>query len=856
MADATPAPGNQADPSSAPAGLPPAPPPSLNPNEALDLLGDLEARLGKLKSWQAENDKHAEQVRTQAEQIAHREQQIAEQTESLESDRDALAQDRQALDADRGVLKADQDKLEQSRSELAQSRSELDQAKQDIAQQEADLKQRIAALDERAGQLDGRIAELDQRQTDLDRQQTELGQQREDLEIQWAEIDEARKLIEQTTQEIDAARGLLEEDRSTLNQDRETFEGERAQFAEQRQFLKDRKQDLAKAQMDLKIRQDSLEAQQASLEKMRAELTESAGQLSSDDTLMPGFIPDFDEASPKQPAAARPEHEAAALELEAREKALRAEEEALQQKQDAFRDTLEQSKAKVITERQQVQDDEKAVQEMADELEQQQQTLAARQEELDAKAQELEELRRELDERIDSAETMTGTVLVGETLGALDAAEAPGAADTSALDDAQAKVDAERAALDQLSRSLDGQRAELDAREAELDQRAAELDERAASLATGESSGLDADEKDARIGELTAELAAFKTKYEKRKAQMLQADSVIKKRRDKVRSYLTQLREHSKSIKAAETKVESSSAQHAGLDKERRNLVEVKKFLEASEREMVSRWATRSTASLVATIILAILGAAVVSYFVGKQLTTPAWESSMALSITPPATTADVMEEAELDQPSAEVDPAAAAYLAEAAPEPSPALAIPTPGPADTNAWFSEFKQDLTSTTVMNETLNQLDQRGIRLFTSPPQLATHFDEHLTVAGNPGRVELTYSSSQPEYVVGVLDALGKAVVAYQMSLDRANGVADRMTVLQNAERNAAAVQDDSLKYMAISFASIAGVALVLGLLIRVALGRSRRIMAEADDIPVLATLDKPGTWSPVGSDPVK
>ncbi|MEM7627765.1 MAG: hypothetical protein AAF333_19400 [Planctomycetota bacterium] len=846
MDDSTPTPGNPDTPA---VSLPPAPPPSLNPNEALDLLGDLEARLGKLKSWQAENDKHAEQVRTQAEQIAHREQQIAEQTQSLQTDRDALEQDRVALAADRDALQTEQQQLEESRTQLDQNRGELEQAKQQFAQQEEDLKQRAAAIDERAQQIDGRIAELDERQTDLDRQQAELVRQRQDIEAQWAEIDAARQQIEQTTQEIDTTRGQLEKDRSTLKQDRETFEGERAQFAEQRQYLKDRKQDLAKAQMDLKIRQDALEAQQASLEKMRSELAEQAGSFGNDDTLMPGFIPDL---SGKKEPAAQPDQGAAAQELKAREEALWAEEAAFQEKQEAFRETLEHSKAKVLSERQQVQDGEKAVQELAEELEQQQQAMAARQQELDARAEELEQLRRELDERVDSTETTAGTVLVGDTLAAAEPADTSALDQRAAeLDDAQAKLDAERAALGQQSRSLEEQRAVLDAREAELDQRAIDLDERAAALDAGQAQGLNDDEKDARIAELATELDAFKAKYQRRKAQMLKADAVIKKRRDKVRSYLQQLREHSKNIQAAETKVESSSAQYAGLDKERRNLIEVKKFLEASEREMVTRWATRSTASLVATIILAMLGAVVVSYFVGQQLTKPVWQSSMAFSVTPPPSSADLVTEAETELPSPELDPAAAAYLAETAGEPgadaapdatAPAAPAAEPGTAD--AWFAEFKEDLTSPTVMNETLSQLDQRDIRLFTSPTQLAVHFDEHLTVAGNPGRVELTYSSTQPEFVVGVLDALGKAIVAYQMSLDRANGVSDSIKILQKAERNATAVQDDSLKYMAISFASIAGVALVLGLLIRVALGRSRRLMAEADDIPVLATLGQP------------
>lgn len=850
MADHTPTPESQMPaqtPTENPGALPgelPGAPPALNPNDALDLLGDLESRLGKLKAWQAENDKHAEQVRDQAQSIAQREQELADRQQSIDADRQTLELERESLATEKSRVEAD-------RSELDAGRSELDGAREDFNAKEAALEQRTAALDERAGQIDGKIAELDTRQAELDHQQSELTEKQELVDAKWAEIKEAKQEIEDTRQQVDDLRATIEEDRQALDTDRTAFDAERAEFSEQRQHLKDRKQDLAKAQMDLKLRQDALEAQQQSLERARTELAEQAGQFGNDDTLMPGYIPDFDaETDSDNPAAAAstPQDNA---ELAAREAELLNAQAALEQDRQSFAEQVEQSKADVAAAREVVTADEKAVQELADELDQQQQALNNRQAQLDAQAEELDRLKAEFDERVDGSDTATG--LVAAAPAEPDAA-APGDESTtqraSELDAAQAELDAEREVVAQRVTELDNIKRELDAREAQLDEREAELNARAA---TGETAGLDGDAKDEKILQLTTDLTALQTKYQRRKGQMLKADEVIKKRRDKVRGYLKQLREHSKNIQAAETKVDSSSAQYAGLDKERRNLVEVKKFLEASERAMVQKWATKSTVSVVSLVIIALLGAAAVSYFAAQKLAVPVWQSSMAISVRLDPSTEDLSP----GVPSAVEDPAAAAFLAEqtgAAPAPAtPEFVEPSLEPAVADAWLGQFRQLVTNPTVMNQTLNQLDQRGIRLFTSPTQLSAHFAQTLDIQGSPARVELAYTSSEQEHVVGILDALGKAIVSHQMSIDRAKGVSDSVKVLQNAQRNATAVQDDSLKYMGISFAAICGVALVLGLLIRVALGRSRRVMADAEDIPVLATLNKPGTWSPVSGD---
>ena len=156
----------------------------------------------------------------------------------------------------------------------------------------------------------------------------------------------------------------------------------------------------------------------------------------------------------------------------------------------------------------------------------------------------------------------------------------------------------------------------------------------------------------------------------------------------------------------------------------------------------------------------------------------------------------------------------------------------------------------ITSDAVLNETLNQMDQRGVRLFTNAPQLRLHLQDHLTITGSAPRTELTYTSSDPESVEKVLQSLGQAVAARQMSLDRAAGLPDRVQILQSAKRISQPLHDESLRYAGICLGMICGLALLLGVVVRLILGRSRRLMDDPEAMPMLSTLDKPATWSPL------
>ena len=899
-------------PESTPLQAPPPPAPTLNPHEALDLLGDLEARLGQLRQWQSDNDKHAEQVQQQSQAMAQREASLDERQQTLDQDRAALDQQHEELQQQRGELDDSRQELNQQRQELETSQQQLagerDQAEQrhqQLDQQQEQLEQRLAELDARHAQLEEQSAELDRRRSELDQTQSELEAQREDLARQQAELEEQRVQVETVREEAAEAqrqaqeladsaaaeRETLESDRATLAQDRDHLESERSLFGEQRQALKDRKQELTKAQMDVKIRQEALKAQEESLERMRAQLSDLAaggGSADSQDTLMPGFIPDFEQAT-DQPTAAHIDHadrDAQQQELQQRAEQLEQDEARLAEKKQAFRDRVEKSKAALVAEREKVQDDERAVHQLHEELEARQEAFAQQQaefeaqqatfdqqrEELEQRAAELERLRADFDQQTDAAETVLGLAAGSDPAAAdFDAAELTQRSDALAerelelvaqrdelsatIEDQRRQIAEERDALQVRADELDDLAARLDQRERELDERAAEYErQREAGEDLPTAAAFDDSEKDQQITQLTEQLHELEERYEQRKAKMMQADAVIKQRRDKVRGYLQQLREHSAQVQAAESKVESGNAQIAGLDKERRNLIEVKRFLESSEKAMVRKWALRSTVGLSALVLLTLLGAAAFSYAVGQKLSVPLWQASMALAFE----AEDVLDPA-AELATMEDDPAAAAFLAQqqaqrepGEPEPGDSPADPAADSAQSTDWITDFQQIVYSDPVLNEALNQMDQRGVRQFVNAAQLKQHLTQHLNVTGDAARTQLTLTSTDPESVDRVLQSLGQAVAARQMSLDRAAGLHDRVRILQSAKRAGQPLDDQSLQYAGISFGAVLGLGLILGVIFRLALGRSRRIMDDPDATPLLATLDKPTTWSPISS----
>src|SRR5690606_28599701 len=97
--------------------------------------------------------------------------------------------------------------------------------------------------------------------------------------------------------------------------------------------------------------------------------------------------------------------------------------------------------------------------------------------------------------------------------------------------------------------------------------------------------------------------------------QLKQADAVLQRRRQRLRQHVSAIRQRVESIREQkQIKQEIHTAQQTGLEKERQMLVEVRKFLQASEAMMARRWAVRTAASLTTSVVIAVSLLTVLSF--------------------------------------------------------------------------------------------------------------------------------------------------------------------------------------------------------------------------------------------------
>ncbi len=232
-------------------------------------------------------------------------------------------------------------------------------------------------------------------------------------------------------------------------------------------------------------------------------------------------------------------------------------------------------------------------------------------------------------------------------------------------------------------------------------------------------------------------------------------------------------------------------------------LVEVKKFLEVSEAEMIRRWATQKAANLVVGIVIAITLLAAFSYGIGYQVSQPVWQGDMALSLNLPEN------------------------------QPAPTAA----------SWAISTRQIVMGEPVLKESLSQLEQRGIRLFNSTQALADHLDKQLTISGQPGKIELAYQTQDKDLCVPLLESVGRAIVGFQLAQDRLANRKDTIQIARAAKRLPDPVRDDRLKITGITFSILLGICLVAWLLLRTWLKRTQR-MFGIENAPELEPLSEP------------
>ncbi len=791
----------------------------------------------------------------------------AEMEDLLKSEQDDLAARRSQLEeeakASALVLKKDRDTLGNERKAVEARQTELDAAFAKLREDESALTSRQEAFQSRITQIEAEHAQIAEQRQELEGVRAKLEKQLNDLDHRNEQLAARAAELEALRHEVDAEiAGFTEREKAVV-------EAEKHLAAEKLELKKNREQ-LHRVQIEQELRGDSLNAQEASLNKAREALVQRASEASSLGDEQGDLSSALTEARAKldeerhriQKAESQlkevrgrfDQREKEANELREQLDHRTAELKKLSSQVESLRASAQQSEHErklAISER----DAALSRKAPADDFDADSDATmilpvaglvagnagkpapAASDEELEhllgeltEREQQLEALRGQLKQR--DRELEQGRIRIAELTDQLsDLRE-----QVAKTSDAGERLAALELELDERNRKADDLASDLDARVSEIKLLRERIDQLAdgsiASEGDGEiASDLEAfDRRSAQLAEQAAQIAADRDRIQQRKEQLKQADEVIRKRREKLRTYISAMRERGQFhedgedgpvptgsgahlIPVAAALSPSDAAKLAGIDRDRKQLAEVKQFLQQSEAAMVKRWATYETAWVIGVVFTAVLMMAVVSYLAGNQLAVPEYRATMAMQVTPTASGADL--------------------------------------PA--GAWTTGYRRTLLDTPVMEEVLKQLEQRGIRIASTPATLADHFRTTLSVEGDPSRVVISYAGQDADRLGLVLDAFSNGLQRWHLLEDNKAGRLNTATVLQSAAPESKPVKDQRLQYASIVFGSLVGLALLLFFPIRMMKARSQRVLND-EHMPKLelSTLDKPETWSPVAA----
>lgn len=699
-------------------------------NQPLDLLSDLESRLGQLKDWQAQTDQQLREMQEESKRIdtlreeAHamqraceerqrtldeEKQQLDEELDSLSSKEQQLNETREQLEHDRAELDSDQQALSNQREQAKTDREAITNQQQELAEQKEQLQARLTEMEAKETELSEQLEETRQQQARVNEQQQSIDAERETLRQEREALENWQRETDETRAAFEDQRTELAEQREAVDQQRKQLESDQATVSQQKDELLEEKQQVERLKVDLKIKGDALQAQQRQLEETREQLVEQAMQVPSD----------ADEKY-QELQAAKAELEEAKKELESRHEELRA----------------------VMSE-------------------------------LDARDQALHERQAALAER-EAQSASQGSGSEGQT---------------EEVERRLAEVERKRAELEQkreqFKQTLEQSRQQIEAERAQAHQREAELEARVKEL-----------EKSAGKGP----------------APSVDEDA-MQRRHAKLRRYRELLRERSRALQDQQLKVQSSSQQFTGLEKERQMLVEVKRFLEASEGEMVKRWATGRAATLVMGSMITLILAAAASFFTADQLVQPKWEASMMISVT----------------------------------------AVDGQATPSTEVFLKSFEQTLYSEPVLKAAMLEMDKAdaNVRVASSPDQLKAYLQDNLVIAGVPGRADLALQGEDKQLLQPVLASLGKAVVGHNAAKDYQAKREPTTRIASPAKLMDLPIVSGTEQRLTLAggtFGGIVLIALFSYLFLRVMLNRSKRMFGE--EIEELTILDKPETWSPL------
>jgi len=148
------------------------------------------------------------------------------------------------------------------------------------------------------------------------------------------------------------------------------------------------------------------------------------------------------------------------------------------------------------------------------------------------------------------------------------------------------------------------------------------------------------------------------------------------------------------------------------------------------------------------------------------------------------------------------------------------------------NHLLLEVKLDV----VLKETINLLEQRGVRQFTDHAHLQQQLAGNLSVnTATPNQIMLEYRHADKESVTYVLEMLGKSFQQYQINNDRKLSRSGQTLMVQKALRDPDPIEDPWLTYFAMILGGGIVGAAILYLLLRLALRGAAKVFDGSAEV---------------------
>jgi|GEM_PF-6849929 len=816
-----------------------------------------EARANELANQATINDQAQQELASQKQQVESDLQSLAEESGRIQAERQQLeqtqaqlAQEQQAqgqalaqLNNDQAQYQTDRQALQAAQAGFEAQQTQIQSQTQTLATEQESLNQRQASLEEQQlnqaelqSELDNKAKQLEQGWDQFRQETSSLETKFDELRKQQSKIDGAKQSIEDERGQIAGERQVVEELKAELETKEQTLHQELEQKTQtledelqaQRESLKEElrqqrenhdnqlqqeRNALETDRMDLSMREQAIQSERVSIDGMRRQVAEQAAQarnggLEADEAIQEQLRDletrqaelnsqteqlqvQRDELAQAREAAGQDQSAIQSLQqkLSETEQALQAAQKTLARAQEESKDQENLGNTLRI-ELEQVELLTKQFNDANQELEQANDTLTMRDEALADKQEKIESLEQTLASERTAHEAFKAEL---ENNGSGNTGSAELAEREQSLNEREQALEAKQAEI----------KTKLDESRAALREEKERLEQQAESLGSSDT-GIDA--------QAYAELQRKAEKYDRRKAELQEAEETLRKRREKLKEQ--KRLQDQKTLQIKEADRVGGSAVHTqkmqGIERERQMLIEVKKFLERSETEMVSRWATHKASSTAIMLIIGLMAMAGFSYGVSMKLVMPTYTTSATITI--PA--------------------------AEGAPEQTQTEFLDT------------YRQQLYSDEVMRLAIRQLEQMGDPMFKTASKLRTHVRQHMQVNAAPPNLAMEYVSDQPTLGEPLLTAMTQALFSHRLRTDREAGLPDTTTrIAKSAHTTSSDIMPERYKLAGMILGGLIAATGLLWLIARVAFGRSKRVFDEDDNVQ-LSTLDKPSTWSPV------